>query len=320
MKLIGAILGMSLIACSGAAIAEWPDKLVKVVVPYGPGGGVDTFTRPVAARLSQQMGQQFIVENRGGAGGTIGVQAAARSNPDGYTILSGGVHQPMAEGLYADRGYDMDKDFIPVAITAVVPNVLVVTPKLQHKTVAELIAFARANPVKLTYCSSGSGTSQHIIAEMFKLATKVSILHVPHRGTAAAMITLLAGDCDMMFDGMGTSAQQIVAGKLRALALTTNKRSAHYPDIPTMQEAGGPTMDAGTWYGWWVPTGTPQAILAKLRQEVTKALAEQSVKEMWRVQGADLSPLPPEQLQSYVRSEIIRWTQLTKQAGIRADY
>lgn len=305
---------------SGPSLAEtWPAKYARIIVPYGPGGGVDSFTRPIATSLSMQLGQQFVVDNRPGAGGTIGVNAAARSRPDGYTFLAGGVHQMMAESLYTNRGYDMDKDFTLVAITAIVPNVLVVNPKVPFKDVGELIAYARANPDKLTYCSSGNGTSQHIIAEMFKMATHVSLLHIPHRGTAAAMTSLLGGQCDMMFDGMGTSAQQINGAKLRPLAVTTTKRSTEFPAIPTMQEAGGPPMDAGTWYGLWAPAGTPPEIVRKMRHEVSRALDSQMVKDTWKAQGADLSRLPADQLQSFGRQEIVRWTKVNQSAGIKID-
>ena len=301
------------------AFAAYPDKVVKIVAPYGAGGGVDTFTRPIAVQLSLQTGQQFVVDNRAGAGGTIGVQAVARAPADGYTILSGGVHQPMAEGLYPQRGYDMVKDFVPLTLTAVVPNVLVVHPRLPVNTVAELIAYAKANPEKLSYCSSGSGTSQHIIAEMFKAATKTSLLHVPHKGTAAAMTTLISGQCDMMFDGLGTSAQQITGGRLKALALTSAKRSPYYPAIATMQEAGGPAMDVGTWYGWWVLASTPKDVVERLRTEITRALGSTAVKDAWKAQGAEVPVMGAEQVESYVRAEFARWMRETKNANIAAE-
>jgi tripartite-type tricarboxylate transporter receptor subunit TctC len=319
MRFIKTAIAASLLLGASAAIAAYPDRPVKVIVPYGPGGGVDSFTRPIAIHLSEQVGQQFIVENRGGAGGTIGVQVAAKSPADGYTLLAGGVHQPMAESLYPQRGYDMDKDFIPIAITAVVPNVLVVSPKQPFKTAAEVIAYAKANPDKLSYCSSGSGTSQHIIAELFKQATGTKMLHIPHKGTAAAMLTLLSGDCDLMFDGMGTSAQHINSGKLRAVALTTAKRSTFFPTIPTMTEAGGPPMDAGTWYGLWAPANTPKDVVQKLRAEVAKALATPAVQNVWKAQGAELSPIKGEDLQAYVKSEIVRWTKANQDAGIKME-
>ena len=308
------------VVCAPTHAADYPDRVVKVIAPYGPGGGVDTFTRPIAVLLGQRLGQQFIVDNRPGAGGIIGVKAVAVSQADGYTILSGGVHQPMAESLYPKRGYDMEKDFVPLALTAVVPNVLVVRPDFPAKTVVEFITYAKANPGKLTFCSSGSGTSQHIIAESFKDLTKIEMLHIPHKGTAPAMVTLLSGQCDMMFDGLATSIPHITSGKLRALALTSATRSRHYPNIPTMQEAGGPSMDAGTWYGWWVPAATSNDVVARLRKEINVVLNSQEIKTIWATQGAEL-PTTQQQanIENYVRSEIHRWTKAVRDAGIKLE-
>ncbi|XSC47553.1 Bug family tripartite tricarboxylate transporter substrate binding protein [Bradyrhizobium sp. RDT10] len=197
---------MAAIQISSAVAADWPDRIVKIIVPYGPGGGVDSFARPIASVLSDQLSNRLIIENRAGAGGTVAVLAAARSAADGYVLLAGGVHQPMAEAIYPSRGYRIDKDFVPIAITAEVPNVLVVPEQSRFKTVTDIIKEAKANPGKLNYCSSGNGTSQHIIAEMFKSQTGVEIQHLPYRGTALALTDLIANVCDMMFDGMGTSA------------------------------------------------------------------------------------------------------------------
>lgn len=301
------------------AAAEWPDKPVRIVVPYGPGGGVDSFTRPLAAGLQALLGQSVIVDNRSGAGGTIGVLNVARSPADGYTLLSGGVHQPMAEALYPNRGYRIDEDFTPVAITAVVPNVLVVNPGAGLDDLATLIKRARAAPDQLTYCSSGSGTSQHIIAEMFLRETGLRILHVPYRGTAAAMNDLLAGTCQMMFDGMGTSAGHIAAGRLKPLALTVLRRSSLFPDIPTLEEAGGPRLDAGTWYALWVRTGTPQAILDRLRRDVKTVLAMPEVAKVWAQLGAEPGTVSEAKLDAYVKEETARWSALATSLGVRAD-
>ena len=307
---------------AGPALAQtagWPDRPIRIVVPYGPGGGVDSFTRPVAAQLQGQLGHPVVVDNRAGAGGTIGVLNAARSPADGYTLLSGGVHQPMAEALYPQRGYRIDQDFVPIAITAVVPNVLVVNPAAGLTDLRTLMDRARANPRSLTYCSSGSGTSQHIIAEMFLRETGLKMVHVPYRGTAPAMNDLLAGTCPMMFDGMGTSAAQIAGQRLKPLALTVRNRSALFPKIPTMAEAGGPNLDAGTWYALWAPMGTPAPILARLRDEVRKTLAASEVQRVWQQQGAERSAIPNDQLETYVRAETVRWSTLVTDLGLRAE-
>jgi tripartite-type tricarboxylate transporter receptor subunit TctC len=319
--MIRRLLLATALACVAVApaFAQWPERPIRIVVPYGPGGGVDGFTRPIASQLQGQLGQPVVVDNRPGAGGTIGVLNAARSAADGYTLLSGGVHQPMAEALYPQRGFRIETDFVPIAITAVVPNVLVVNPASGLTDLRTLMARARANPESLTYCSSGSGTSQHIIAEMFLRETGLRMLHVPYRGTAPAMNDLLAGTCPMMFDGMGTSAAQIAGQRLRPLALTVARRSALFPDIPTMAEAGGPAMDAGTWYALWAPAGTPAAVIARLREEVRRALASPTVQRVWQQQGAELSTIPDDRLEAYVREETVRWTTLVTALGLRAE-
>lgn len=319
MNLHSKWVGILGILITSSVYAAWPDKPVKIVVPYGPGGGADTFARPLAAKLSEQLSNPFVVDNKAGAGGTIGVQFVAKSAPDGYTFVVGAVHQAMSESLYPNRGYDFEKDLVPVGLTAVVPNVLVINPKLPFKNVGELITYAKENPDKLTYCSSGNGTSQHVIAELFKGSVKVKMLHVPHKGTAAAMTTFLSGNCDMMFDGMGTSSSQINAGNMRALAVTTAKRSPYFPNIPTMKEAGGPEMDVGTWYGWFAPVGTPRDIIAKMNKELNIALQSQDIKDLWKAQGAEVPSMPLEKQKEFVRSEVGRWTQVNKQVGVSLD-
>ncbi|KDD39911.1 Bug family tripartite tricarboxylate transporter substrate binding protein [Bordetella bronchiseptica] len=311
--------GILALACATtAATAAWPDKPVQVVVPYNPGGGVDTFTRPVAAKLGEELGQTVVVDNRPGAGGTIGVQRAATAPPDGYHLLAGGVHQMMAEGLYPNRGYDMDRDFVPVALVAKVPNVLVVTNKAPFRNVEELIAYARKNPGKLNYCSSGSGTAQHIVAATFSQLAGVSMTHIPYRGTAPAMQDLIGGQCDLMFDGLGTSAPQVRTGNIRLLAVTSNARSPVFPDAPTLKEAGGPAMDASIWYAWWAPAGTPADVLARLRAGIAQSLQAPAVLEAWRSQGAEVPPaMEPAALQDYVRAENQRWQKAVRELGIK---
>jgi tripartite-type tricarboxylate transporter receptor subunit TctC len=314
-----AALAASLLALAVPARANWPDRPVRIVVPYGPGGGVDSFARPIAQRLTEQTGQSFVVDNRAGAGGTIGVLNAARSAPDGYTLLAGGVHQPMAEALYPQRGYRIDTDFIPIGITAVVPNVLVVNPGAGLTDLPTLLRRAREKPGELTYCSSGNGTSQHIIAEIFLRETGLRIVHVPYRSTAPAMNDLVAGVCPMMFDGMGTSASQLAGGRLRALALTSARRSPLFPEIPTMREAGGPDMDAGTWYALWAPAGTPPTIVERLRAEVRRAVAAPDTARLWAQQGAEPGNVPDDRLDAFVREETARWTGEVKALGLRAE-
>ncbi|WP_088147831.1 Bug family tripartite tricarboxylate transporter substrate binding protein [Achromobacter denitrificans] len=302
-----------------ATSGDWPGKPMTVIVPYGPGGGVDVFTRPLAAGLSKELGQPMIVENRPGAGGIIGVQHVSKANPDGYTYLSGGVHQPMAEGLYPKRNYDLDKDFVPVALTAYVPTVLVVTNNAPYKTVREFVAYAKAHPGDINYCSSGNGTSQHLVGEQFKRLTGINVTHVPYRGTAAAMTDLIAGHCSLMFDGLGTSASQIRSGSIRPLAVVTKNRSTLFPDIPTLKEAGGPDMDATIWYGWWTRQGTPPAVVKRMAEAIRNTLKDPAVAETWKLQGAEVPTMPYAETGPYVHAEIERWTQAVKELGISVD-
>jgi tripartite-type tricarboxylate transporter receptor subunit TctC len=313
------LAGLALIVVFDLASAAWPDKVVRIIAPYGPGGGVDIFTRPLATRLSETFGQTFVVDNRPGAGGTVGVRAAFEAPADGYTFLSGGVHQPMSEGLYPKRGYDIDKDFVPVALTARVPSVLVVTNNAPFNSVKELIAYARANPGKINYCSSGNGTAQHIVGESFKRLTGTYMTHIPYRGTAPAMTDLIGGQCQLMFDGLGTSASQIRGGRIRLIAVAAAKRTPLFPDAPTMKEAGGPEMDATIWYGWWARQGTPTEVLSRLRQAVRAALKDPSVVEAWKQQGAEVPDATDDETGPYVHAEAVRWKKAVGDLGITLD-
>ncbi|HVF62609.1 MAG TPA: tripartite tricarboxylate transporter substrate-binding protein, partial [Casimicrobiaceae bacterium] len=225
----------------------WPAKPVRLVSPFPAGGGTDAFARPLAAQLSQQLNQQFIIDNRAGAGGTIGADHVAKSPPDGYTFLVGAVHHTIAVSVYAKLPYELEKDLIPVTMVASVPTVVVVHPKVPINSIKELVSYAKANPGKLNFGSAGNGTSHHLAGELFKVLTGTQINHVPYKGAAPAMQDLLGGQVDLMFDGMGTSAPQIRGQKLRALAVTTAARSPAFPDIPTMGEAGVPNYLVTTW-------------------------------------------------------------------------
>lgn len=302
-----------------AHVVEWPTRIVKIIVPYGPGGGVDSFARPIASTLSDQLPNRIIIENRAGAGGTVGVLAAAKSPADGTVLLAGGVHQPMSEAVYPTRGYRIEQDFVPIAITAVVPNVLVVPAESRFNTVADIINEAKANPGKLSYCSSGNGTSQHIIGEMFKRRAGVDILHVPYRGTAPALTDLIAQVCDMMFDGMGTSAPQIEGKKLKAIALIANKRYPRFPHIPAFTEAGGPELDASIWYAMWAPVNTPPELVSKIRGIVKGSLTSPAVARAWEIQGAEIPNVKDEDIVEFVKRETAEWTKTVTELGIKVD-
>jgi len=297
----------------------WPNKPVKLVVPFPAGGGTDAFARPLAAALSQALGQSFFIDNRGGAGGTIGAEIAAKSPNDGYTFLVGAVHHTIAVSVYSKLPYDLERDLMPVTLVAVVPNVVVVHPKVPVNSITELVAYAKANPNKLNFASAGNGTSHHLAPELFKTMTGTQMNHIPYKGAGPAMQDLLAGQVDLMFDGMGSSAPQIRGGKLRPLAVTTTTRSPAFPDVPTVQEAGVPGYEVTTWYGLWAPAGTPPDIVNKLQAEVTKALLKQDIKEIWAAQGASSGGNTPEQFTVFIRNEVVKWAKVVKDSGARID-
>jgi len=297
----------------------WPTKPVKLVVPFPAGGGTDAFARPLAAYLSQQLGQQFYIDNRGGAGGTIGADVVAKSPPDGYTFLVGAVHHTIAVSVYDKLPYSLERDLVPVTLVAIVPNVVVLNPKVPIGSIKELIAFAKANPNKLNYGSAGNGTSHHLAVELFKTMTGTQINHVPYKGAGPAMQDLVAGQVDLMFDGMGSSAPQIRGGKLKPLAVTTNTRSPAFPEVVTVQEAGVPGYEVTTWYGLWAPAGTPAEIVNRLQQEVAKALLRQEAKDIWAAQGASPGGNTPDQFGAFVKTEVVKWAKVAKDANVKIE-
>ncbi len=310
----------ALLLSPGFAYAQaWPNKPVKLVVPFPAGGGTDAFARPLSAALTQALGQSFFIDNRGGAGGTIGAEIAAKSPNDGYTFLVGAVHHTIAVSVYSKLPYDLERDLMPVTLVAVVPNVVVVHPKVPVNSITELVAYAKANPNKLNFGSAGNGTSHHLAPELFKTMTGTQMNHIPYKGAGPAMQDLLAGQVDLMFDGMGSSAPQIRGGKLRPLAVTTKTRSPAFPDVPTLQEAGVPGYEVTTWYGLWAPAGTPADIVRKLQTEVTKAMLKQDLKDIWAAQGASPGGNTPEQFTVFIRNEVVKWAKVAKDSGARID-
>ena len=312
---LAALVALPAIA-SGQA---WPTKPVRLVSPFPAGGGTDAFARPLAAQLSQQLGQQFIVDNRGGAGGTIGAEHVAKGAADGYTFLVGAVHHTIAVSVYSKLGYDLQKDLVPVTLVALVPNVVVVHPSVPVKTLKELIDYAKANPGKLNFASAGNGTSHHLAGELFKTMTGTQINHVPYKGAGPAMQDLIGGQVDLMFDGMGSSAPQIRGARLRPLAVTTQARSPAFPDIPTMAEAGVPGYLVTTWYGIWAPTGTPAEAINRLQQEVAKAMQVPAIRKVWDEQGASAGGNTPAEFGAFIKTEIAKWADVAKASGARID-
>ena len=321
-RFAGAAAGCALaLAAAGAQAQSWPTKPIIMLNPFPAGGGTDTFARPIAAKLSQTLGQQVLIENQGGAGGTVGAANVVKRAPDGYNWFFGAVHHTIAESLYTRLPYSLEKDFEPVTVAAFVPNVVVVHPKHKDKfkTLKDLIGYAKANPDKLNYGSAGNGTSHHLAPELFKISTETKINHVPYKGAGPAMQDLIAGQVDLMFDGMGSSAPQIRAGRLKALAVTTPTRSSAFPDLPTLQELGVPNYEVTTWYGLWAPAGTPADIINKLKDEVAKAMQRPEIKEAWAAQGSGMGGNTPQEFAKFVNAEVVKWGKVAKAANITID-
>ena len=319
LRILAFVAAAGALVTTGALAQAWPAKPVRIINPFPAGGGTDTFARPLAAKLTQALGHNVFIENQGGAGGTVGATNASRATPDGYTIFMGAVHHTIAESLYTRLPYSLERDFVPVTVVASVPNVVVIHPKYPFTTIKELIDFAKANPGKLNYGSAGNGTTHHLAVELFKTMTGTQLVHVPYKGAGPLMQDLLAGQVDLAFDGMGTSATQIKAGKLRPIAVTTLHRSPVIPDVPTLQEAGLSGYQVTTWYALWGIRGTPKEAIDRLYQETAKALALPDMREIWASQGADPGGQRPEEFAVLVKSEISKWAKVVKDAGVKID-
>ncbi len=308
------------LAAANVSAQAWPNKPIRMVVPFPPGGGTDAFARPLAKVLSAQLGQPVVIDNRGGAGGTLGAEVAAKSPADGYTILMGAVHHTIAVSMYPKLGYDLRKDLAPISAVAYVPNVVVVNPtRVPAKTYAEFQSLVRSSPGKYNYGSAGNGTSHHLTVELWKLMTRSFVVHIPYRGAGPALADLLAGQVDFMFDGLGSSMPHIKGGKLVPLAVSSTKRSPALPDVPTLDEAGVKGYEARTWYGLWAPAGTPKDIVTRLHQETAKALQSPELKEQWSALGAEAGGQSPEAFAKFIGEEIDKWGKVVKESGARLD-
>ena len=259
-------IAMATLPFSHAAFAQstWPAKPVTLVVPFPAGGGTDAFARPLAASFSKVFGKQLIIDNRGGAGGTLGAGIAAKAAPDGYTLFMGAVHHAIAPSMYPKLDYDIEKDFVPLMLLASVPQVLVVNPKKIPGDFKAFMAAVKASPGKYNYGSAGGGTSHHLAGDLFKQQSKTYITHIPYRGAGPALQDLMAGNVDMMFDGLGSSAAHIKGGRIKALMVSGNKRNPAFPDVPSAAELGMPDYTVSTWYGLWAPKGTPADVQARI--------------------------------------------------------
>jgi tripartite-type tricarboxylate transporter receptor subunit TctC len=307
----------AILAPSQATAQAWPNKPITFIVPFAAGGGTDAFARPLAVQLEAQLGQRIIIDNRAGAGGTTGASAAAKAAPDGYTFFVGAAHHAIAPALYPRLDYNIETDLVPIGLVASPPQVIAVHPtKVAAKTLGEFIAHLKANPGKLNYGSAGNGTTHHLTGELFKLQTGTNIVHVPYRGAGPALADLVAGQIDVMFDGLGSSAGQIQGGALRGLAVAAPKRSPAIPDVPTTAEAGLPGFEVATWYALWAPKGTPPEAVERMGRELRTALASQPIKDAWARNGSDVPTLMGAEFAGFLKSEIARWGKVVSEAKV----
>ncbi len=299
---------------------SYPAKPVRLIIPFPPGGATDILGRVLAQKLTEQMGQSVVVENRPGAGGTIGSEMAAKAAPDGYTILLATVStHSVGPALNPKLAYDVKRDFAPVIHMADATNVLIASPTLPVNNLAELIAHARANPGKLNFSSSGNGTIVHMTGEMFKMATGSFVVHIPYKGTALAIPDLISGQIAFMFDNISSALPHIKSGKVKTLGISALRRSALVPDIPTMDEAGLKGFESNTYFGVFMPTGTPQAIVQRVNGEINKALQTQDFRERLAVHGAEPVGGTPEQFARVIERETAKYAAVIKRAGIKPE-
>ena len=305
---------------SAHAQAAWPAKPVTIVVPFPPGGGTDAFARPLFAAMTKNTGRQFVIDNKGGAGGTLGAGVAARAAADGHNFFMGAVHHAIAPAMYPKLDYNIETDFVPVGLVSSVPQVIVVNPqRVQARTLPEFLEFVRKNPGRLNYGSAGNGTSHHLAGELFKMQTKTFITHIPYRGAGPALQDLVAGQVDMMFDGLGSSAAHIKGGRIRGIAVASDKRAPGFPDLPTSAEGGVPTYKVATWYGIWAPKGTPRELVTAMQNEMRKALTSDELKATWTGLGTETPNLWGDDFGKFVTSEIKRWAEVVKGSGAKLD-
>ena len=297
----------------------WPSKPITIIVPFPAGGGTDAFARPLSAQLTKNLGKQIIIDNRGGAGGTLGASVAAKAAPDGYTFFMGAAHHAIAPSIYPKLDYDIEKSFIPMMLIASPPQVIVVNPKVPANDLKGMIDLLKQSPGKFNYGSAGNGSSHHLAGELFKMQTKTFITHIPYRGAGPALADLLAGQVDIMFDGLGSSSQHIKSGKIKALAVASEKRVPAFPNVPTAKEAGVPGYVVSTWYGLWAPKGTPQDIVEKMEAEITKAINSPELTEIWANNGSEIPNMVGEPFGKFVSADIKRWAAVVKASGAKLD-
>ncbi len=316
---LAAAAGALTLPLAGRTQSSWPTKPVNLVVPFPAGGGTDTFARPFSAQFAKQTGKTMVIDNRGGAGGTLGAGVAAKAVPDGYTLFMGAVHHTIAPSMYPKLDYDIEKDFVPLVLMANVPHVVVVNPKSITGDFKAFLAQLKASPGRLNYGSAGTGTSHHLAGELFKQQTGTLITHIPYTGAGPALRDLISGQVDMMFDGLASSAGHIKGGRIKALMVSGVKRNPAIPDVPCAAELGLPDYTVTTWYGLWAPKGTPADVQARIVEESRRAFATDELKAIWASNGADFGNLSPTQFGGFVSAEIKRWAEVVKASGAKLD-
>src|SRR5215472_13414238 len=308
-----------LVSCSAAPAQDYPNHPVKIIVPFAAGGPADVYARFLAQRLQEAMGQPFVVDDRPGAGSIVGTDAAAKSPPDGYTLLLMSNTHTVNESLIPNKPFSLTRDFVPIAPINYSDLVMVVHPSVKAKTLSEFIALAKAEPGKLNYASSGPGTPYHMAGELFKAMAGVDIVHVPYKGSSGARTDVIGGQVQMMFDAVTTMSEHVKAGQVRALGTTGKVRSTVLPDVPTISEAGVPGYETTIWLGLVAPKGTPPAIVNRLNAEITKIVSRPEVKREWAAQGAVAMMMTPEEFGKYIDADIVKWERIVKISGAKPD-
>jgi tripartite-type tricarboxylate transporter receptor subunit TctC len=314
-----AIAAVASLIFGAAQAQDYPTRPVKIIVPFAAGGPADVYARFLAQRLQETMGQPFIVDDRPGAGSIVGTDAAAKSAPDGYTLLLMSNTHTVNESLIPNKPFVFTRDFVPIAPINYSDLVMVVHPSVKAKTLVEFIALAKAEPGKLNYASSGNGTPYHMAGELFKAMAGVDIVHVPYRGSSGARTDVIGGQVQMMFDAVTTMSEHVKAGQVRALGTSGRARSTVLPDVPTISEAGVPGYEATIWLGLVAPKGTPPAIVSRLNAEITKITANPAVRRDWAAQGAAAMTMTPDEFAKYIADDIVKWERIVKISGAKPD-
>ena len=318
--MLRAVLAATLLCGATATWSQaYPSRSVRIVVPYAVGGSADVYGRVLAAKLSENLNQPFVIENRPGGGAVVGTDAVAKSAPDGYTLLVMSNTHAVNETLIPKKPYDLMRDLAPITVLNYQDLMLAVHPSVPANNIKELVALAKKSPGKLNYASSGPGTPYHMAGELFKYMAGVDIVHIPHKGSDQARTAVLGQQVDMMFDAISTIVGQVRAGKLKALGTTGKARSSVTPEVPTLAEAGVPGYEAPIWLGLMVPAGTPRPVVEKLHAEVVKVLNAPDVKENWGKQGAAPMPMSPEEFERFLRADIQKWGKLVKDTGMKVN-